>query len=87
MQSGDYIKVGISETPEYRIKMLQTGNPLKILLLLKVEEKNHLDAEKYFHKKFANQKACGEWFKINESIRKCIRDMKQREYEQNGGGQ
>jgi hypothetical protein len=48
MQCGNYIKIGVSDNPERRIKDLQTGNPFEIKLLLSVKNDDAYYTEKFF---------------------------------------
>jgi len=67
-----YIKVGVSNNPERRVKQLQTGNEHKLKLLFKEEfdcTRHHLlHIEKELHKqlRYMATKTVGEWFFLDK---------------------
>ena len=67
-----YIKVGVSNNPERRVKQLQTGNEHKLTLLFTEEfdcTRHHLlHIEKELHKQLRQMttKTIGEWFFIDD---------------------
>lgn len=69
----NYIKVGVSNNPERRIKQLQTGNEHKLTLLFTEEfecTRNHLlKIEKQLHKEIKRlaTHCVGEWFFLDEN--------------------
>lgn len=85
LQCKNYVKIGVSKSPDFRVKELQTGNPFKITLLLFLEVDNAFCSEKYFHSKFSNRRGLGEWFEVNDEITKWVKDMKNYEYMQSRG--
>lgn len=84
LQCKNFVKIGVSQSPSFRIKEFQTGNPFLITLLLYLEVDDAFRSEKYFHSMFSNRRGIGEWFEINEEIAKWVRDMKNYEYMQRG---
>ena len=73
------VKIGYSKDPEKRLKRLQTGHPnrLEVMKMVKcASEKDGRKLEKTLHwlakRKF--QKLNGEWFIINGSWQKLIKD-------------
>lgn len=87
LQCQNFVKIGVSKTPNRRIKQLQTGNPYKIYLLLNLKVEDAYQAENFFHKKFKNQNSMGEWFEVNSEIKQWVIDMKQYEYMQKKRGE
>lgn len=57
-------KVGISSSPRDRLKAMQTGSPVKLLLTRDVEIPNPLEVERLLHKEFDKCKIHGEWFSM-----------------------
>ena len=57
-------KVGISSEPRSRLKNMQTGCPVKLILSRSVEVKNTESVEKELHKAFSKYKIHGEWFSM-----------------------
>ena len=55
---GQDIKIGVSNNPSQRLKILQPGNPRKLTILLKLNG----DREAEFHNKFHKYRLKGEWF-------------------------
>lgn len=59
-------KIGYSQTPEKRLKSLQTGHPNKLYLhyVKEVSDANVQIIEKQIHKIINYKKTKGEWFDI-----------------------
>lgn len=75
--NGHY-KIGITtSTVAKRIKSLQTGNSYKITRYWSKRCSNYQEMERYFHRKFAKKRLCGEWFALDakdlEFIKTCKR--------------
>lgn len=73
-----YVKIGLSDRPEERIKMLQTGNPHKLELWLCLPGDAELEAQ--IHHFFTPIKIHLEWFELSEQfvslIEKWVHDRK-----------
>ncbi len=80
MQCKNYVKFGYSQNPNSRIKELQTGNPFKIHLLLKVNYNCVSSIEKEIHRYFKEKRERGEWFKIDEEVKDFVKYLKNIEY-------
>lgn len=65
IKSGEYIKIGYSETPQARIGNLQTATPNELKLIAVIPGDTGLEA--YLHTRFAEFRVRGEWF-INAGI-------------------
>lgn len=74
----------MSYRPEYRIKELQTGNPYKIVLLLKVSCDDCRNIESEVHRYFGDNRESGEWFKVDDTITTFVKYLKHIEYEMIG---
>jgi len=60
------VKIGASETPEQRIKTLQTGSPYKLAVLALINADNMEHArwmESAMHRRLAKYRINGEWFR------------------------
>lgn len=63
-----YYKIGMSKNPTYRERTLQSDKPT-ITLICSKEFSSRTEAselEKYLHKKYANKRERGEWFRLSE---------------------
>ena len=73
-----FVKIGISNNVELRIKQLDTG-PVKRYKILSTYEfddrKIALENEQFLHKLLKEFNTVGEWFKINKSKLKLIDDV------------
>lgn len=60
------IKIGVSIAPLERLATMQMGSPVKLRILALVE--GGMDAEKEYHRLFANHRSHGEWFERHPDI-------------------
>lgn len=70
------IKIGVAKNVEKRLKSLQTSSPSILELLHKIQLDSLKEAfklESLLHKRFANLRINGEWFKASEELRNYIR--------------
>ena len=74
----NHVKIGVcSGDPTFRVKELQTGNPLKLRVYEKIETSRYkdnvssFDLEKIFHEKFKDYRLEGEWF-VFEPVKKYL---------------
>ena len=69
-----FYKIGISNSPEYREKTLQSEKPTIILLCSKSFPKRKVAQvlEKTLHETFSNKRIRGEWFNLNDEEVKDI---------------
>ena len=68
---GEFVKIGVADNVEKRLKELQTGNPKELTVVRSVYCENPYYAEKLFHDLFRYKRVNGEWFKI-DNIHKII---------------
>lgn len=67
-RDGDPIKIGVSASPDRRVKDLQTGNPKEIRLLCSFPFQSKHEAfklERFLHIYFQKYVNYGEWFTLN----------------------
>lgn len=76
-----FYKIGVSISPKFREKTLQSEEP-EVRLIMSVEEDpsetqvsliSALDGEDFLHKTFADKRVRGEWFRLDEEDIDCIR--------------
>ena len=72
--TNNYYKIGISNSPEYREKTLQSEKPTIVLLCSKSFPKRKIAEilEKTLHDAYSNKRIRGEWFNLNEEDVKDI---------------
>jgi len=69
IQSGDFVKIGVSKDPKHRLVQLQTANPNKLRLIHTTsipEAELHIMFNKYREK--------GEWFLFSQDIKDFIEE-------------
>ena len=67
ISDGDYIKIGIAENIDSRIKGLQIGNARRLMLVEYIwfnSKSAALWAERELHEMYKNKRVLGEWFDI-----------------------
>ncbi|TET49112.1 MAG: hypothetical protein E3J58_05590 [Actinomycetota bacterium] len=70
-KDGGRIKIGYAEFPASRLKRLQMGSPVE-LILIAVQEGNHL-TEKMIHNEFRHSRAHFEWFENTDELADYIK--------------
>ena len=72
IQSGERIKMGVSENPKSRLEVLRIGNPdctLRAVIL------GGYELEQALHKKYAADRIKGEWFKLSDTLEQEIVEL------------
>lgn len=74
IRCGDYVKIGVTNDVDKRLKQLQTGNPSQLVLEYVEARYKPEKAEKWLHQVFQHKRINGEWFKelSGEDIRKKL---------------
>lgn len=70
-----YYKIGISNDPYKRVAQLQTGSAVKLELIHCFLCEDAEQTEAFLHDKFSDKRLMGEWFSLNDSDVKEIKDL------------
>jgi len=76
--SGDdlHIKIGVSRSPERRLRELQTASPYGLRMLgYTTEIDNAAELERALHRELARYRGEGEWFWPDPNVMKAIHQM------------
>jgi hypothetical protein len=70
IRAGEFVKIGYSIEPAKRLGHLATASPLPLELWAKTRG-NPVD-ERALHRRFARDRAHGEWFRVSDRIRNFV---------------
>lgn len=73
IKCNEFYKIGSSrDGVDGRLKAMQTGNPYKLRLILKIKIDNYPKAELMLHEHFKDKRRLGEWFELNDKDLKSL---------------
>lgn len=76
IRCASFVKIGIAENVEQRIRGLQTGNPFDLFLLKKFPSKEPKNDERALHSMLVQYHKRGEWFHLPPTILARLLNMK-----------
>lgn len=76
LKSGPHFKIGRSDTLERRVREISVALPETVTLEHAIETDDPVGIEGYWHRRFSDQRANGEWFKLEADHIKAFKRRK-----------
>ena len=78
LKSGTHYKIGCSDNIEQRVRQITVSLPEKVTLVHTIRTDDPPGIEAYWHRRFAEQRAHGEWFRLSAAD---LRAFKRRRFQ------
>ncbi|HEX5279005.1 MAG TPA: GIY-YIG nuclease family protein [Micropepsaceae bacterium] len=65
MRAGPLFKIGCSRKPEQRTRRVASGVPAEAVVIHMIQTDDPYGVERYWHRRFADKRVHGEWFRLS----------------------
>jgi len=67
LQAGPFFKIGKATDLNKRVRQIKLQLPYPVTVVHKIQSRDITCTERFWHKRFASQRAHGEWFTLNDA--------------------
>ena len=75
LKGGEYYKIGLSKNADRRIEEISPKLPFETELICTITTEDMYELEAFLHEMFADKRANGEWFELDEADVETIRGL------------